>query len=283
MDLLKEVAGLKVSSLTHMAVSKLDQILWNIMEHANTGLVVSEFLTSGSLILQLSIYWELVCWTSRFPSRMHHLDPGFQHGPWGPNSPGKNNGFRSISIAIQSTWHKARRCGDWPLLQAFWHCYVLLKQGLLHWSFTDGHVLLKVIIFLHFVWDLPWFADISWRLYIISFCNVFFFVMHPLIFFYYGFRPASHSCRLFQSRPNMSMDWIQSLIVCDDCAATLRFKQFVLLFKDSTKLHWLIFQWIDFLFRFSLEPIHWTLTQTNNPCMMAPAIFERPGLICLTS
>ena len=24
---------------------------------------------------------------------MHHLDPGFQHGPWGPNSPGKNNGF----------------------------------------------------------------------------------------------------------------------------------------------------------------------------------------------
>jgi hypothetical protein len=56
MDLLKEVAGLKVSSLTHMAVSKLDQIFWNIMEHANTGLVVSEFLTSGSLILQLSIY-----------------------------------------------------------------------------------------------------------------------------------------------------------------------------------------------------------------------------------
>ena len=56
MDLLKEVAGLKVSSQTHMAVSKLDQILWNIMEHANTGLVVSEFLTSGSLILQLSIY-----------------------------------------------------------------------------------------------------------------------------------------------------------------------------------------------------------------------------------
>jgi hypothetical protein len=119
--------------------------------------------------------------------------------------------------------------------------------------------------------------------YILLVFAMFFFVMHPLIFFYYGFRPASHSCRLFQSRPNMSMDWIQSLIVCDDCAATLRFKQFVLLFKDSTKLHWLIFQWIDFLFRFSLEPIHWTLTQTNNPCMMAPAIFERPGLICLTS
>lgn len=211
MDLLKEVAGLKVSSQTHMAVSKLDQILWNIMEHANTGLVVSEFLTSGSLILQLSIYWELVCWTSRFPSRMHHLDPGFQHGPWGPNSPGKNNGFRSISIAIQSAWHKARRCGDWPLVQAFWHCYVLLKQGLLHWSFTDGHVLLKVIIFLHFVWDLPWFADISWRLYIISFCIFFLWCIHWYFLLWvptsksqlpvvpipteheYGLNPKSHS------------------------------------------------------------------------------------------
>lgn len=203
------------------------------MEHANTGLVVSEFLTSGSLILQLSIYWELVCWTSRFPSRMHHLDPGFQHGPWGPNSPGKNHGFWSISIAIQSAWHKARRCRDWPLLQAFWHCYVLLKQGLLHWSFTDGHVLLKVIIFLHFVWDLLWFVDISWRLYILSFCNVFLlWCIHWYFFLFWA--PTSKSQLPVVPIPTEHEDGLHPpkggdihLIVCDDCAATLRFKQFV--------------------------------------------------------
>jgi hypothetical protein len=46
--------------------------------------------------------------------------------------------------------------------------------------------LLKVIIFLHFVWDLPWFADISWRLYIISFCNVFFLWCIHWYFFIMG-------------------------------------------------------------------------------------------------
>ena len=210
MDLLKELAGLKVSSLTHMAVSKFDQILWNMQtldwwfqsfwllavwfsnyQFIESWCVERVGFLAGCIILTLVFNMVL-----GVPIR---LEKTMVSGAFPSQS--KAHGTRlddaeidlscKLSGIAMFCWNKGCCTGASQMVMFCWRSsfsYILFGIYYDLLILVEGYIFLVFAMFF-LLWCIHWY------------------------FFYFGPRPASHSCRLFQSRPNMRMDCIHQRVV----------------------------------------------------------------------